>query len=700
MPAHRHVLPAVVLLALFIPISPCAQEAEPDLSRWSCRLCEFETGFDGDLGLSAGLVFDDAYRFGYGTGLEDAGAFLDGDVSLTWWGEGARFFAVDGSKLGTRARDIYFSGGDQGRYEFSFGYDEIPTRLNNSGSSPFTNIGSSALALPSGWLTAGNAQLMPGLASALTPVGIGQNRKAFDFGLRFFAGSRWSQEISWRHEARDGLQPFSGSFLTLSTVLPAPIDYETDILEATVAYTASRWQANLGYYGSFFSNNAPILSWQNPFSPIVPGADFGSAARPPDNDFHQLTLSGNYRWQGNTRLVGHLALGKASQNDAFAPYTVNSLLASNPLPALSADARVDSTLINGGARLSGKLFNGLNFKAFYRKHERDNQTPIYAMQTVTTDVYQDVVRRNSPFSFDKSQFGLDLGYRLPGQVRASAGFEREEYDRDYQEVRKTSENSLWFQIFSPAGEVASANLRAKHQDRNGSGYRPVDALAPPENPLLRKFNLADRERDQIAAEINVSPFATTDISFSMAYSADEYPDSLIGLISSEDRSYTLDAGYNPIPRLSLHGFITRQAIEYTQAGSEVGNATVIWSVQGEDRFVTGGASVNLRSTDGKQKLSVEYARSNSKGTNFIQPGSGNFAFPELSTNLETLALDLNVRFKERLSARFRYQYERYHSRDWTIEGVTPTTIGSILTFGENLPNYSQQVLWLGLVRSF
>ncbi len=695
MSANRFLLTGLCL-SLLLPLNPAAAQSEPDTSRWRCRFCAFESGLDGNLGVDVGLVFDDAYRFGSGTGLEDEGGYLNGDLSLNWWGDGARFYEIEAASLGTRARALELSGGVQGRYQFKVAYDEIPQRLNDTGLSPFVNIGSSALSLPAGWQPAGSAKLMPDLAGSLRPFAIAQDRKRLGFELKFTGSQRWSHHLSVSREQRDGLQPFSGSFLTLATILPAPIDYETDSIEATVAYTGDQWQANLGYYGSFFGNADPALTWQNPFTPLVTGAEQGAAARPPDNDFHQLSLSGNYRLNPGMRLVGHIALGRASQDEALLPYTVNPAITPAPLPATSANAEIDSTLLSGSANLSGHLSKALRFKAFYRRHERDNQTPVLSLQPINTDVYQEAPRTNRPFSFEKSRYGLDLRYRLPGGLSASGGFAREDYRRDLQEVAQTNENSFWIRLSAPAADPVDLSFGLQRDNRNGSGYRPISSLDPPENPLLRKFNLADRDRHQAFAEIGLRPHASTSIGISGAYAKDEYPDSVIGLNASEERSLTLDATVDPMPRLSLHGFVTRQVIDYAQTGM----AQTIWQATAEDEIVTGGFSLAFTNEDGSRRMGLDYSRSDSEGSNVIAPGSGLVEFPDLTADLETFSFRIEGRVRDNLRARFRYRYERFHSRDWTIERVEPATIGSILLFGERLPNYTQQILWLGLVRSF
>ncbi|NNF51430.1 MAG: MtrB/PioB family decaheme-associated outer membrane protein, partial [Gammaproteobacteria bacterium] len=432
------------------------------------------------------------------------------------------------------------------------------------------------------------------------------------------------------------------------------------------------------------------------FNPLVPGATSGLAARPPDNDFQQLSLTGNYRSASDVTLVGNIAVGKASQDELLAAYTVNELLPTVALPASSADGRIDSTHLNGAAMLSGRLSRNLRYKAFYRKHERDNQTPARDWQPVVMDIFQDGTRRNTPFSFDKTEYGLNLRFRLKNAVRMSAGIEREDYQRDFQEVRETNENSYWVKLTAHSGDDATITFNARRDYRDGSGYRPVSSLSPPQNPLLRKYNMADRDRSLLSATLSVNPTDSVSLSLLGEYANDDYPDSVIGLKESEDRSVTLDASLQPRTWLGIHAFLTRQSLEYSQAGFANGP----WAATGEDRFITSGLNLDFRGDDSGRHLRINYTRTDSRGTSFIDAGSGSQAFPDLSADLEVFSAAFTGVVRDKLRARISYQYERYHSRDWQIEGVTPTTIGNVLAFGEALPNYTQQIIWLGLVRDF
>ena len=75
---------------------------------------------------------------------------------------------------------------------------------------------------------------------------------------------RLQYSLDYRHEDRDGTGLHAGAFITLSTILPEPIDYATDEIDAKVSYLLDKGQVDLAYYGSFFNSQDPGLLKKEP----------------------------------------------------------------------------------------------------------------------------------------------------------------------------------------------------------------------------------------------------------------------------------------------------------------------------------------------------------------------------------------------------------------------------------------------------
>ncbi|HSQ04460.1 MAG TPA: MtrB/PioB family outer membrane beta-barrel protein, partial [Burkholderiales bacterium] len=85
----------------------------------------------------------------------------------------------------------------------------------------------------------------------------------------------------------------------------------------------------------------------------------------------------------------------------------------------------------------------------------------------------------------------------------------------------------------------------------------------------------------------------------------------------------------------------------------------------------------------------------------ISVNSGvNSAFPTISTNVDTFKLYAIYRMKDNVSLNASFWHESYDSRNWMLDGVTPSTIPSVLTLGEQAPRYSVNVLRLSVRYKF
>ena len=116
-------------------------------------------------------------------------------------------------------------------------------------------------------------------------------------------------------------------------MLPEPINSTTKQFEAKLNYSGDKFMVSGGYYGSFFTNANgslnPTVSGNlvNPDgttldTSVSPGNTLAgylqqSVALPPDNQAHQLYVSGNYAFTPTTRATFKYAYTHATQNEDF-----------------------------------------------------------------------------------------------------------------------------------------------------------------------------------------------------------------------------------------------------------------------------------------------------------------------------------------------------------------------------------------------
>jgi MtrB/PioB family decaheme-associated outer membrane protein len=554
---------------------------------------------------------------------------------------------------------------------------------------PFVGSGGDNLTLRSNWVPAGATSGMTALNSSLLQEDVETKRKSLGLGVKFFPGRRWQSTVEGRHEIKEGTQRLAGAFLFTASQLLQPVDYVTDELDVSATYSSQRFQARVGYYGSMFRNRDESLTWDNPFAftGTQDPATKGRLALPPDNQFHQLLASVGYQINKKTRLTADVTAGRGEQDEDFLPYTINPTVAGvQPLPRASLDGRVDT--LTAYVRLNSALTERWQFNAAYKYNDRDNKTRQATYDRVITDAFvSPTSRTNLPYSFTENVLNVSADYRIAKRTKGSLGFDYETIERTFQEVDDTKDKTFWGQLRTRAQENVDVLFKLAYADRSISDYVPVVEIFPAQNPLMRIYNMADRERLSSVLQVTVTPRETVSVGGGFEFARNDYDKSEIGLLDSREFSANLDASVQVSKKTNVHFFLNHQMIESKQAGS-AGFSTPDWFQDEDDTFSTAGIGFKHMLIKNKVDIGADYVLAKSRGeidvSSTITPSA---PFPDLTTTLNSLKFYVDYHFKKRLSFNAAVWYEDYDSDDWQLDGVAPDTISNVLTFGETSPSY-------------
>lgn len=667
-------------------MAPGLSLAQVDTSEWLCEYCPFDSGYRADVEVGATYVSDDAARFGNGTGHDKKGT--EADLS------GAGHYSSDGyqlnwqlSDLGLDSRAASLEAGRQGSYEFHVGYRERPYRQFDTTQTIFSNSSPGMLSVPQGWIPAATTSTMPGLSSSLFVQDIGTDRQIMDIGAAWTPASSLSVFANFRHQKREGIDITSGSSFTLASILPRWIDFETDQIDIGLQYNGDRGSLKIAYYGSYFSNANSSLTWDTPYIPL-PGAEQLRQSQEPDNDFQQVSLSGAWRasvW--DTVLAFSAAVGRGEQNESLLPYTINPNISTDALPVSSINAEVDTG--NYAITATSRPTNRMRLKFTYIYDERDNNTAQYDWARVITDLFSaGEIEENTPYSFDRSRLKVSGEMRVFDNIRLSAGYDRTDLNRDYQEVAEQTEDTGWGQLrWQP---VAWFDLRA----RGGASERDIDrynetlAVSFGQNPLLRKYTLAYRYREfgELAATVSMrdKPYSVGITAF---VADDDYSRSKLGMTMSEEQRITMDFSWVIGENTSTYLMVGHENIDAEQLGSEIGGIAD-WQAQHEDSFNHFGAGLLWRQTDGKLDLKMDYTHGNGETEILVSSQSGGRSqLPDLTSTLDSLRVEARYRWSERWETTFNVHYESFSADDWALQDVRPDTLPSVLTLGADPYDY-------------
>ncbi len=688
---HRLAFP-ILLFALGLNAnSVFADEHKPDESDApECRFCPDTAGREGRIELGFGKVSNKDPDFSDGWGFSDRGSFLVGNGEYYYRDDDTGYVELVLRDLGLDSRKLALEAGQQGHFEISLDYDELSHRSLDSAVSVYRNPGNSRLRLPAGWVDGDSTQTMPQLASSLRRVDIGHARERLGLGARYLPSRHWSWDVQVRQERQSGTGVMAGSFITQSTLLPAPIDRVTDEIESSLSYQGTEWQTRLAYYGSFFRNQDRALVWDNPYTPLSPGADQGRSSLAPDNQFHQLMLSTHFQPTARLGLSASLASGRMEQDEDFVAATINPNL-TTALPRQSLEGRIDTLTAN--LKLFYKPSAPLRLSAEYLFNERDNETPVDDWQQVVTDVFSGALRSNLPYSFEQQRFRLGADWRLNRQQRLSAGIEQDERKRQNQAVEKTDEQTLWLKWRLRAGRLGDLYLRLATSSRDGSQFENVSAISPPENPRMRQFHLADRERDEARLQYDYSPAERVQLGLGLSYADDSYANSPIGLQSGQQLELNGSLAWQPAEHWHTHLFLSQARIDSSIDNREA-LATADWQADTEDRINSFGVGVARRQIKGKLDLSLDYSRNRANGDVKVITGAPNPDFPALSSDLDVLRARASYQWRPDWTLHVNYWYEHLQSRNWALDGVSVLTLPNVLHMDQSSPDYRVHVITL------
>ncbi len=667
-----------------------------DTSAWTCESCPYPKGLSGTVEVGAGNVSDKSAKFGTYTGLDRKGAYVVLGGSATLREADGLYADLEASDLGLDSRSLSARGGREGLIALGLRYDEIPRYFGDGAQTPFLGAGSGTLTLPPGFAAPGT-NTMP-LAARLQPIDLGYVARRLDLTGSWLGTDSLNLRMGYRRDVRDGTRPLYASFLATAAELPAPVDHVTDVLDLTAAYSATRWQASLSYQWSQFRNGTPSLTWDNPFTAVVPGAHRGQLALAPDNELHQIIGSAAYQLAPTIRASADFTIGRLTQNEGFLAPTLNPNLMPGPLPAASLDGKIDT--FNGSVRITAAPLAGLRLNASYARDVRDNRTARRTYPYIETDIYGGLPSRtNTPFSQWQDRFKLQADYRGPATLRLAGGAEYEQRERNYTEAVTTRETTVWARVSLQPIDMLGLSAKVAHADRDHSTYGTAVWFGAAENPLLRKYNLAARLRDSVGLRVDLTLSETLSVGLSADLAEDDYHRSVIGLTDARSGSVGVDVAWAVSENTQLHAFAQGESMRSMQSGSQsVGLPD--WSASSKDRFEVFGFGVKHAAIPDKLDLGADVSSSRSRSDLDVQTVMMEPAFPRASTSLDRIKLYATYKIDDKMSLTGNLWHETYKSVDWRTDGLMPASLINLLSLGAQTPRYKVDAVSVSLRYKF
>jgi len=200
----------------------------------------------------------------------------------------------------------------------------------------------------------------------------------------------------------------------------------------------------------------------------------------------------------------------------------------------------------------------------------------------------------------------------------------------------------------------------------------VGQIVAPQNPLLRKYNMADRERQFAEGTVTLQPVAKWSMTATGRYANASYINSRLGLLGSREEGATFGSNWAATEKLTLFADYGWQSINARQAGSAAYSVRD-WSANSIDRFRSGSAGLRVVGLAKGVDLDVHGFFANSDGDTTLTTPSVD-RLPTLRTRSNGGEVALSWRRSGPLSLRAALRYEHFDA-DELMEEMSRAAAG-------------------------
>jgi MtrB/PioB family decaheme-associated outer membrane protein len=688
-----------------------------------------------DVGARATSLDGDAARYERYRDLGD-GLFLE-NVRLARERNGLLFdFAAE--HVGRR--DQRYVGGlvKPGKLKASFMWDQIPMLLSGDTRTFYSGIGTGTLSTEDSIQAQGQAS--PG---ALTDI-FKQSALQFETRTRrHIADGRFQYEAtealtfstSFRRTNRSGTIPFGGSFGHNSLAeLPAPTEHNLSEFEAGAEYVRNPLLLRAGYSGSWFHNDVTSVIFDNPFrlTDIASASSRGRLTLQPSNSFIGVNGLVSVKLPYRSRATGYVSVGMLKDaGDSIVPQTINSVV--SPLVA-----PLERSTVEGEARTSAVNLNFvsrpkqyLDLTVRYRSYDYDNKTPELTLtQRVSYDnAISAATFVTEPFGVLRHTFDADVRLIPRGRMSAGVGYSRIAEERTHRIFESTTDNQFRLTFDAMSRQWFSLRTKYEHAQRRGDGIEEgeLELEAILEQPKLRHFDIASRDRDRFTVIGTVTPNQYLSANASIGAGKDDYIESIFGLRDNTHKVYGIGADLVPHDRMNFglsYSYEDYDALQRSrQAGGPTGSTanerfdpSRNWAADTSDH--THSLLLNAEVTRIADKVDLRFMYDFSRARaryDYITGAVPNRTLPEevvipstLTTPTElppTLSelnrgtLDVAYALSRQLSLGVSYWYERYRVTDFALDvDANPDLVrGQALLLGYLYRPYTANTGWVRLI---
>ena len=638
-----------------------------------------------------------------------------------------------GSKWGYSDQDYYLSVGRLGTWQFDFVWDQTPHVLSTDAKLLATQPQRGVFVLP----TPRPALPLHNFAPDIDEISVRWDKAAMRFSYNFAPNLDLAAEYT--RIRKEGDKPMGMAFgspgANFYEVLQ-PIEQTVHDFRLRLSWSDPKYQLQFAYGLSIFENDLSFLRADNPCrgngAPCsggeAGGPATGQSSLPPGNMAHSLNLAGGVNLPLRTRLSGNIGWGLNLQNEGFLPQTINPALSGNPslaLPSHSLNGLVQTWLVYLNAT-SRPLDYPVTFGLRYRFYDYSDlsQKLIFSGLAVNDNAI-DPARAAGRWSWQKQNADADARWKFGEPVALTTGIGWERWDRnEHREVPISDEYFAKVALDVTPTEWLLARLAYVPSFRRISTYNtfahlehsvledPGGAAAAGQSVFLRKFDEADRDRQKIEAQLQLSAGNSFTATPTFGYHWDHYIDSRLGLQQETGWVAGIDLSWRPLELVSFSaGYTYEQLFQRMRSRSrpvssgvtlDFGDFDWVSEITDTVQTIYAGAKAALIPKVLEWRLDANFSTSLGRvdNSNPTPPTSGSAAqnntatvqkWPAFEDTLFHLETALIYYFGKNWAAKLGYAFETWNKSDWR-ENINPFMGVSSIWLGNNLKDYTAHMM--------
>jgi MtrB/PioB family decaheme-associated outer membrane protein len=644
-------------------------------------------------------------------------------------------------------RDQRFTGSfvKPGQFKAYAQWDQIPMLMSRTTRTLFTETARGVLEIDNGIQAASQASpsALGTFLNQARQFDLKTRRHVFEGGAKYIgnkdAKNGFTISMNVRQIDREGSIPFGGSFGHSNVVETlAPVQHSTTDFGSSAEWVEGNLLVRGGYNGSWFRNDVTSLTFDNPWrvTDAVSAGSRGRLALAPDNSLIGINGLVSYKLPYRSRASVYASASTLRDGGAaLLPFTVNTAVVSPTLDRATTNGKANISSVN--LAFVSRPTRAVDIDLRFRTYDYDNKTPEFtvlqrsAYDNGIQNVTNAALRHTEPFGVKRETFDGDVRLSPMAVFSAGVGFTHEGEERTHRIFERTNNNVVRFTVDSTRNRWVTVRSKYEYSQKRGEGdAREIadELFAIGEQPGMRHFDIAERNRSRGTILVSVMPKDTLVINGSIAGGKDDYQQSLFGLRDNSHRVYSAGLEYSPSEYVAAGISFSDErykALSRSRQASPAPSAQFFdesrnWATDTTDTAKSVIAHLDLFQIvrDVDVMLSMDHSRT--RGVfDYITGAVADRTLPEETPNLPSTlpvpnqlppaktgltraTFDLVYTLTERWGVGFSTWFEKYTVTDFSLdaEALAVTNPANALLLGYTYAPYTATTVWGRMIYKF